>query len=101
MNAPTWINFKSFPRAFLLGLTRSILFRPSLLLSLGLLPAPGQAQGQGPGKPLATIPNIPAFPGAEGGGAFARGGRGGRVIAVTSLADSGPGSLREAVAAAG
>jgi hypothetical protein len=39
---------------------------------------------------------IPAFPGAEGGGAFAFGGRGGRVIVVTSLADSGPGTLRDA-----
>lgn len=39
---------------------------------------------------------IPAFPGAEGGGAYTFGGRGGRVIVVTSLADSGPGTLRDA-----
>lgn len=40
--------------------------------------------------------DILAFPGAEGGGAYSFGGRGGKVIVVTSLADSGPGTLREA-----
>lgn len=39
---------------------------------------------------------IPAFPGAEGGGKYSFGGRGGKVIVVTSLADRGPGTLREA-----
>ena len=39
---------------------------------------------------------IPAFPGAMGGGEFSFGGRGGKVITVTSLADSGPGTFREA-----
>lgn len=42
----------------------------------------------------------PADP-PEGFGAASRGGEGGRLIAVTTLADSGPGSLREALEAQG
>src|SRR4051812_20335096 len=40
--------------------------------------------------------SIPSFPGAWGGGMYSFGGRGGRVIVVTNLADSGPGTFREA-----
>src|SRR6201995_5107390 len=42
------------------------------------------------------LPQSPilAFPGAEGGGAHSFGGHGGKVLVVTSLADSGPGTLR-------
>ena len=42
-----------------------------------------------------------AFPGAEGFGQYAVGGRGGRVIEVTNLNGSGPGSFRAACEASG
>lgn len=38
--------------------------------------------------------DLPAFPGAEGGGMYSFGGRGGKVLVVTSLEDSGPGTFR-------
>lgn len=44
---------------------------------------------------------VSAFPGAEGYGAGAAGGRGGTVMQVTSLADSGSGTLRACVQASG
>lgn len=68
-------------------------YRPSLFLPLlGLLLA---------ALPLSAETVPLAFPGAEGFGARAQGGRGGQVLFVTSLADHGPGSLREAINARG
>ncbi|MEQ8848932.1 pectate lyase [Botrimarina sp.] len=44
---------------------------------------------------------VPAFPGAQGGGMYSFGGRGGKVYVVTTLEDGGPGSFREALEAGG
>jgi len=72
------------------------------------LPAVHEGEKQGkPYLPGARTPEdlpqagMPAFPGAEGGGMYSHGGRGGKVMVVTSLADSGSGTFREALEAGG
>lgn len=67
--------------------------------ALFLATAPASCAGAPGGG--AGAAGVTAFPGAQGGGARAVGGRGGRVHEVTTLADSGPGSLRACVEARG
>jgi hypothetical protein len=62
---------------------------------------PAAPDGEPDRKDARKAVTRPAFPGAKGFGTSTPGGRGGRVILVTTLADSGPGSLRAALKARG
>ncbi len=66
---------------------RVLLALAAVTISVGWLPSPASG-----------APELPAFPGAEGFGAGATGGRGGDVMIVTTLEPFGPGSLGDALA---
>ena len=82
---------KTKMNSFFASKRRAFGFAVGLSLAAGSAASAAEAAG----------PDIPAFPGAEGFGSHTPGGRGGKVIFVTNLDDSGPGSFRAACDASG
>jgi hypothetical protein len=88
-------------------LARGILLTAALgIFGSAALSSPAAQAAQDPEEEQGVSPKLPdgrqrAFPTAEGFGAAAKGGRGGRVIYVTNTEESGPGSLRACIEALG
>lgn len=72
----------------------AVLVGISTLRHFGAATAP---QNPSTPRPLEEQTGLPVFPGAEGFGTRTPAGRGGKVLTVTSLADHGPGTLRDAL----
>ncbi|MBT8428205.1 MAG: pectate lyase [Erythrobacter sp.] len=85
------------------GLTRGLLGAVCIAVTSCSGPGNGLAQqiDSSDAEQVAPPSTRLAFRGAEGFGAISEGGRGGTVIAVTTLEDSGPGSLRACIEANG
>lgn len=74
-----------------------------LALAAGLVACSGSAEGtQADDRGIDWIaPENPSFAGAQGYGSRSKGGRGGKIMQIVSLADDGPGTLRECIEAMG
>ncbi len=89
----TYVASLSF-RSVAVGLSGLVIAGYGTAIAQPVVPPTTSAAGTHGGPAL-------AFPGAEGAGRHSLGGRRGAVLRVTTLADSGPGSLRAAVETSG